>query len=169
MPRTTCLCAVVRKIIFWIPPLIWSYGATVTELNLSVTPSWSWQLSQMGVWLEIRRSWVWPPAGQQHFLMQSDHKIFPVVIFSLPLIKEGCCQFLAKELAGVLVNCRPRWPSWMRVRLETRRSRVWPWLRSPTFFPGDWSLNIFYGHSLPSAESRRAVLSFWRKNVHNTG
>ena len=27
----------------------------------------------------------------------------------------------------------------------------------------------FYGHSLPSADSRRAVVSFWRKNVHNTG
>ena len=33
----------------------------------------------------------------------------------------------------------------------------------------DWSWNIFYGHCLPSAESRRAVVSFWRKNVHNTG
>ena len=26
-----------------------------------------------------------------------------------------------------------------------------------------------YGHSLPSADSRRAVVSFWQKNVHNTG
>ena len=41
--------------------------------------------------------------------------------------------------------------------------------RSATFFCGDWSGNIFYGHSLPSADSRRAVVSFWRKNVHNTG
>ena len=41
--------------------------------------------------------------------------------------------------------------------------------RSTTFFRGDWSWNIFYGHSLPSADSRRAVVSFWRKNVHNTG
>ena len=53
------------------------------------------------------------------------------------------------------------------VRLETRRSRVAP--RSATFFRGYWSWNIFYGHSLPSADSRRAVVSFWRKNVHNTG
>ena len=55
------------------------------------------------------------------------------------------------------------------VRLETRRSRVQAPLRSATFFRGEWSWNIFYSHSLPSAGSRRAVVSFWRKNVHNTG
>ena len=36
-------------------------------------------------------------------------------------------------------------------------------------FTGGTGLNIFYGHSLPSADSGRAVISFWRKNVHNTG
>ena len=55
------------------------------------------------------------------------------------------------------------------VWLETRRSRVHPPPRSATFFRGDWSWNIFYAHSLPSADSRRAVVSFWRKKVHNTG
>ena len=55
------------------------------------------------------------------------------------------------------------------VWLETRRSRVQPPPRSATFFHGDWSWNIFYGHSFPSADSRRAVVSFWRMNVHNTG
>ena len=30
-------------------------------------------------------------------------------------------------------------------------------------------MKYFYGHSLPSADSRRAVVSFWRKNVHTTG
>ena len=42
------------------------------------------------------------------------------------------------------------------VWLETR-SLVQSPLRSATFFRGDWSWNIFYGHSLPSADSRRAV------------
>ena len=40
---------------------------------------------------------------------------------------------------------------------------------SATFFRGDWSWNIFYGHSLPSADSRRAIVSFWQNHVHNTG
>ena len=30
-----------------------------------------------------------------------------------------------------------------------------------SIFCGDWLWNIFYGHSLPSADSRRAVVSFW--------
>ena len=62
--------------------------------------------------------------------------------------------------------CRPRWLSRMRARLLIR----WSQTRSPpgpaTFFRRDWSWNIFFGHSLPSADSRRAVVSFWRKNVH---
>ena len=31
------------------------------------------------------------------------------------------------------------------------------------YFPGDWSWNIFYGHSPPSADSRRAVVSYKQK------
>ena len=50
--------------------------------------------------------------------------------------------------------CRPRWLSWMR--RPTGDQEV------ATSFRGDWPWNIFYGHSLPSAASRRAVVSFWR-------
>ena len=68
--------------------------------------------------------------------------------------------------------------------LTCRRLRWLSWMHRPT---GDqevagstpaevgnilsWRLIVkyFYGHSLPSADSRRAVVSFWRKNVHNTG
>ena len=35
-----------------------------------------------------------------------------------------------------------------------------------TFFRWDWSWKHFYDHSLPSADSRRAVVSYWRKNGH---
>ena len=41
--------------------------------------------------------------------------------------------------------------------------------RQHSFVEIDHEIFIFYGHSLPSADSRRAVVSFWRKNVHNTG
>ena len=34
------------------------------------------------------------------------------------------------------------------------------------YFRGDWSWNIFYGHSPPSTDSRRAVVSYKRKYVH---
>ena len=40
---------------------------------------------------------------------------------------------------------------------------------SAIFFCGDWPWNSCYGHFLPSTDSRRAVVSFWRKNMHNTG
>ena len=80
-------------------------------------------------------------------------------IFTGPILDSQRCKVL----------CRPLWLSWMRVRLETRRSLVRFPPRSATFFRGNLSWNIFYGHSLSSADSRRAVVSFWRKNVHNTG
>ena len=61
------------------------------------------------------------------------------------------------------------YPVGCAIWLKTSMSWVQPLPRSATFFRGDWSWNIFYGHSLPSADLRRAVVSFWRKNVHNTG
>ena len=38
---------------------------------------------------------------------------------------------------------------------------------SGTFFREDLVMNFFYGHSPSSADSRRAVVSYWRKNVHS--
>ena len=35
-----------------------------------------------------------------------------------------------------------------------------------TYFRGDLSWNNFYGHSPPSADSRRVDASFWRQCVH---
>ena len=37
-------------------------------------------------------------------------------------------------------------------------------VESAIIFPGDWSWNIFYGHSLPSAVQEGHV-SFWQKNA----
>ena len=41
-----------------------------------------------------------------------------------------------------------------------RKLRVQSPLGLATFFHG----NIFYGHSFPSADSRRALVSFWQKD-----
>ena len=58
---------------------------------------------------------------------------------------------------------RPQWLSWMRRPTGDQEGM------GSTPAEVGWSWNIFYGHSLPSADSIRAVVSFWRKNVHNTG
>ena len=56
-------------------------------------------------------------------------------------------------------------PGLWTVRLACVRLRVRS-LGPATFFCGDWSWNHFYGHSLPTTESSRAVVSYWRKDVH---
>ena len=104
-------------------------------------------------WVEFNQTcYIISPHGEG---VQEQHD-FPCVC--CPSICQS--RYLLLNLGGS-VGCA--------VRLETRRSRVQPPPRSATFFRGDWSWNIFYGHSLPSADSRRAVISFWRKNAHNTG
>ena len=45
----------------------------------------------------------------------------------------------------------------------TRKLQVWSLLVQQHSL-GDWSWNIFYGHSLPATDS--AVVSFWQKNVY---
>ena len=108
------------------------------------------------VWSLLASAW--------HFLICAIYKAWNVCY--TPDIRLFVCTFISLFVhltagLGGSIGCT--------VRLETRRSRVQPPPRSATFFRGDWSWNIFYGHSLPSADSRRAVVSFWRKNVHNTG
>ena len=56
-----------------------------------------------------------------------------------PLLKDSTIQNTIITYSLVKHNTWPRWLSWMRVRLESRRSRVRTWLRSTTFFHGDWS------------------------------
>ena len=54
----------------------------------------------------------------------------------------------------------------MHLRLVIRRSRVRSLPGLVTVLRGSHSYNIFYGHSFPSADSRRAVVKFRRKNRH---
>ena len=57
--------------------------------------------------------------------------------------------------------------SWMRVQLVIRRLRVPPLVRQHSFV--EIYLEKFSAITLLSADSKRAVVSFWQKNVHNTG
>ena len=122
-------------------------------------------------------SWV-----QQHSSVEVDHEIFSAVILFLLLIQEGqlsqSCKNLHNywlvtlrtkpaqekvQLGKLTGSSQPRWLSY--IWLVIRRLQVQP----PHSFLEIWSWNILFGNSLPSAHSRRAVVSFWRKNMHNTG
>ena len=51
------------------------------------------------------------------------------------------------------------------MKMDCGRSRVRS--SSPaTFFLWYWSWNNFYGHSFPSADSSRAVVNYWRNDLH---
>ena len=59
-------------------------------------------------------------------------------------------------------NSHPQWLNWMCIWLVIRRSWVWSLPGPAIFFRGNLSWNIFYGHSVTSAVSRRGVVSFCR-------
>ena len=126
--------------------LIWAFSVRICpKARFCIAlPIWSWKRRlTMNMPNEERKRWqnklknLW--AGTQHFLQYS----------SLHPASAGL---------GGSVGCASDW-----------------WLGgcgfnpagSTMFFRWDWSWNTSYGNSLPSADSRRAVVSFWRKNVHN--
>ena len=100
---------------------------------------------------------------------------FTVIFSTFRWFKKDTCQFLAKECAqhcfffvcsgniglGGSVGCASDWWSGGCGFDPRRVDNILSWAFDHEIF--------FYGHSLPSADSKRAVVSFWRKNVHNTG
>ena len=148
------------------------------ELHVSCISRWQVRMFSMTM-LRIKSTWMWVLCQMCEQNKWGNRKLITRFSFQpatqkrktnpstflFCLGKKNCHsrRLLTLSLAGVggSVGCA--------VRLETRRSRVQPPPRSATFFLGDWSWNIFYGHSLPSPDSRRAFVSCWRKNVHNTG
>ena len=148
-----------------------NFGLDVDSILGSCVCSISWTAGLGGsvgcaVRLETRRSRVQsPPRSATFFHGDWSWSIF--YCHSLPFAdsRRAVVIFWRKNVH----NSRPWWLSWMRRPTGDQEVAGQPPPRSATFFRGDWSWNIFYGHSLPSADSRRAVVSFWRKNVHNTG
>ena len=69
--------------------------------------------------------------------------------------------------ASIFVLRRARYVSRMRRPTGIIQEVTGSILRSGTIFRRDnWSWNNFYGHSLPTAESCMAVVSYWRKYGH---
>ena len=69
-------------------------------------------------------------------------------------------EFLSKIKKNKLLHPTPP-----KMKMDCGRSRV----RSSgpaTFFRGDWSRNHFYGYYFHDADSSRAVVNYWRKDVH---
>ena len=58
---------------------------------------------------------------------------------------------------GSSVGCRSAWHA------DSRRFNLQ--VQQQTFVK-IWSWNNFYGHSRPTADSSRTVVSYWQKNVH---
>ena len=81
---------------------------------------------------------------------------------------ENSLWSILPNMARIKLTSLPRWLSWLRSDLWSGGCGFDP-RRSATFCCRDWSWSIFYGHSLPFADWRRAVVNFWQKNVHNTG
>ena len=92
--------------------------------------------------LTLRRSGLRLLMGRFHQIF-TELSAWDTPIFSFPddnLVNNKGFSSNAASLGGS-VGCA--------VQLEIRRSRVQPPPRATTFFRGDWSWNIFYGHSLP--------------------
>ena len=80
--------------------------------------------------------------------------------YSFCCIFSKLCTYIT-EIAGLggSVGCA--------IRLQTRRSRVQPSPRSATFFRGDWSWNIFYGHWVDWAVKPQHKQTYYRNSeVH---
>ena len=128
------------------------------------------------IWLSVHVSETcWQNGKQCRFWSDCSH--FDYLLMCLNHVDKNITRTLTQILSSFdfiityryflnFSTCWPWWLTWMHVWLVIKRSWVQSPLGSATFFRGDWAWNIFYSDSLPSAYSRRAVVSFWQKNVH---
>ena len=81
-----------------------------------------------------------------------------LTVFTLNIMTLKLLTILVLKLASVAqLDARPTGVRSLRVR-HTAGSVI--------FCRGDLSWNIFYGHFLLFADSKRTVVSFWRRTVH---
>ena len=115
----------------------------------------------------------WPLWYVQLLAQYREHEqaimVYQFILFSVLLVPRDAILHL--YMIFCLSTLFERWPQWLsricirlHIRLVIRRWRVqYPqdWQHWWWFFLGDWSWNIFYSHSLPSTDSRKAVVSSW--------
>ena len=123
-----------------------------------------WLTQFSGVFRSARRFYVLSKNCISVFYLKTHCQYIDITIISN---KPNICYCCIKAfLISTLWNCssetnpvpssRRRWPTSdqaVTVSIPAGSGNILLW-------------NIFYGHSLPSTDSRRAVFSFWRKNVH---
>ena len=71
-------------------------------------------------------------------------------------------ESVGRDFDEILQGCSLGDFHWIPSTPVVRRLQI----RAPT---GQQHSFVEVDHSLPAADSRRAFVSFWRKNVHNTG
>ena len=72
--------------------------------------------------------------------------------------------FVSRQLIMLSGKCWAHQYSWQWVWLPIQGWWVWATARTHNFCAA-WSWNNFYSHFRPSTDSRRAVVSYWRKYV----
>ena len=162
----------------WIPPLICSYGIHSSWCVWQIFRAFFNQKKQWGVAYYKSMCWILilPPPPP--------HPPPPCELCLCGYSFLHCSYVCPLQFGFCFVSCWgyvistfywhfsseswPRWLSRMRVRLVIR-SRVPSPPGLATDFCGDWSQNIFWGHSLPFADSRWAVVSFWWMKCTNAG
>ena len=147
----------IRKVLYGYPLLSGSVWEYYRRQN-GISPLWVFIIVGLGErWFQVKifflSSWKCKLRLLIEVLLPSTHKLSTCIMIS--------------DRNKI---CWPGWLSWMHVQLVIRRLRVRPppgWQHS--FVEIDhWSWITLYSHSLLSADSRRANVSFWLKKVHNT-
>ena len=97
----------------------------------------------------------------QFLFFSSLHIIFVCLfdVAGLGGVDRAAIVFYACAGLGRSVGCASEWRSGIR-GFDPRR------FQQHSTVLRDWSWNIFYSHSLPSADPRRTLVSFWQHNVH---
>ena len=126
-------------------------------------PLW---LRWMRIRLLVRRLRVRPPPGRNIVSWRFDHEIFSTVILCLPPIQVVQLSVSGERMCTVLVNHLEDEACPVNVwlgKLTALDKTPLGWLGRKTSTQTKYGLTAMVAHSV---DSRRAVVSFWHKNVH---